>query len=180
MNNRVKEFYDPHKDARQDWSDKTPSFRKIQATFACDWIGASDRPQKRQHTPIAQQLLASLKTKRERARQNAEIAKLRRQYDALVERFQQFELHYPKSDDRALSAALEKIISVSNDLFPGSVEIENSRDPEFPEDVYIVFNVTASGATKDILAREAAWHQQVSELLPDSRWKIRLFVHEQP
>jgi hypothetical protein len=72
-----------------------------------------------------------------------------------------------------------KIIAMSQRLFPGSVSIDYSYDPENPTDEYLIFDVVAHGEYADFRDREFEWHQQVRKIVPGSLGEFRLSVTPQ-
>lgn len=43
-------------------------------------------------------------------------------------------------------------------LFPGEIAFKVKNDPEFPDDLYLVFEVAATGDLDQIMARSREWH----------------------
>jgi hypothetical protein len=71
----------------------------------------------------------------------------------------------------------KKIISLSQELFPGPVTIETEFDPEFPDDGWHAVEVEAHGEFREILDRELSWHDRIWELLgKDKGMQFRLSV----
>ena len=75
-----------------------------------------------------------------------------------------------------MAECLDRIIAATNELFPGTIEIERSPDPEFPEDVAVVFLVTSSEDTATTMSLEGEWHERVAAIAPGSKTKFRIIA----
>ena len=71
------------------------------------------------------------------------------------------------------AAEYEKILSMTQRLFPGPVNVRRKADPEFDEE-YFVFKATAGGDFEDVMTRDAQWHRECRQLAPSSRHLYRL------
>jgi hypothetical protein len=75
--------------------------------------------------------------------------------------------------------ALEGILRVTRELFPGDVKVSTTEDPEHPGDTYIVVSASASGEITGIEDRRVEWHKRVTELSLKFRL-LRLSLDYQP
>jgi hypothetical protein len=66
----------------------------------------------------------------------------------------------------ALSASLSHAIRITKELFSGEVNVEWDCDPESPRELFVVFNVRASGETSELLNRQRQWHRRVAAIMP--------------
>lgn len=76
-------------------------------------------------------------------------------------------------------AALDEIIQLTSNSFPGNVCVEISADPEFPDWPSIVFHVHQEHKNLDIddvIDRELQWHAQIAKVAPDSLDRLRLLI----
>lgn len=76
-------------------------------------------------------------------------------------------------------AAINEIVTLTNDFFPGKVRVEISVDPEFPEWPCVVFHVREEHKVANIdevIDRELQWHAQVAKLAPESVDRLRLLI----
>jgi hypothetical protein len=66
--------------------------------------------------------------------------------------------------------------TIACELFPGAIEVEIESDPEISGCDYLIFNVIASGDTKEISARRREWHLRSAILLNGAASKVRLSI----
>lgn len=74
---------------------------------------------------------------------------------------------------------LDKVVRLTQELFPGSVSVDLLGDPESPEDVFVVLGVEATGDDERLIDRQCEWHERVAELASDAN-SFRLSIHPQP
>ncbi|WP_254507167.1 hypothetical protein [Anatilimnocola floriformis] len=69
------------------------------------------------------------------------------------------------SDDaeRRAFRAFGEVIRITTELF-GEVHVKESFDPEFAEEKYVVFVVRAPGTSKELMALERQWIEQVRQV----------------
>jgi hypothetical protein len=64
--------------------------------------------------------------------------------------------------DHLLSGATrDKVLAITNNLFPGQATCRVDEDPEYSGYRYQVIEAQASGDPADIVTREIAWHRQI-------------------
>ncbi len=68
--------------------------------------------------------------------------------------------------ERMAFEALRKIIAATTEIFGEDVHVKESCDPEFPEEKYVVFSVSARGNAREIVAQEAEWVRRVRDVAP--------------
>lgn len=59
------------------------------------------------------------------------------------------------------AAALE----LTREIFPGNVSSEFDRDPEWPDDRFLVVTAEAPSSATNLIQRRREWHEKVSPLL---------------
>ncbi len=88
----------------------------------------------------------------------------------------------PPLDARAFAAlhgiskVLQMVIENTHQLFGGDVCVVLEEDPELPDEVNIVFNITTHGAVDDVLAKEDEWHARCVQLAESASVLFRLHV----
>ena len=70
---------------------------------------------------------------------------------------------YGDDAERRAFRAFSEVIRITNELF-GEVKVKESCGPEFADDKYVVFVVRANGSSKELLALEEQWIEQVSKV----------------
>ena len=66
----------------------------------------------------------------------------------------------------SLETTLADARRITEELFPGEITIETDFDPEYPTGQFVVFNVRATGGTKELLDRQCEWHRRVAAVMP--------------
>jgi hypothetical protein len=59
-------------------------------------------------------------------------------------------------------AEYQRVLSMTERLFPGPIQIRHEVDPEIPEHHYLVFEVVGNGSFDDIMARDRQWHREIA------------------
>lgn len=73
---------------------------------------------------------------------------------------------------------LPELVRLTEEMFPGSpVNIEVEADPEEPESPFVVVSVHSRESAKQIVARQAVWHERISHLQSESATSLRLCVY---
>ena len=70
---------------------------------------------------------------------------------------------------------VQKVIEITRQIFPGSVSLECSHDPEYPHDEFTVLAVEASGDIDEVFERECQWIRRVAAMVPGLA-PFRLFI----
>lgn len=68
------------------------------------------------------------------------------------------------------------LIKVTEELFPGSPEIESESDPSDPDQRFVVLTVRFKGDVRAAIAQQLEWHERVSHLKEGSSGQLRLNV----
>lgn|SRR5487761_1834629 len=82
----------------------------------------------------------------------------------------------PTAVTLAATDVVQKVVEITRQIFPGSVSIEPSHDPEYPQDEFIVLTVEPSGEIDELLERECQWIQRVADIMP-GLGAFRLAIH---
>lgn len=85
-----------------------------------------------------------------------DLAEVVREFDAAAKRFAA--AHPARAD---LSDLFRKVVAFTTELFPGDMSVETRVDPEIPDDLYLVFEVSATGSVDEIVARDEQWHRRL-------------------
>jgi hypothetical protein len=56
----------------------------------------------------------------------------------------------------------ERILSMTERLFPGPIDVRHEMDPEISGHHYFVLGVVAKGDFDDIMARDRQWHREIA------------------
>lgn len=104
----------------------------------------------------------------------ADYQNLRETVEVLQQRVALLENHIDSDAKRSsaipdVSGLQDEIVRVTRELFPGDVAIEETDDPEYPQDSYTVVRAQASGDIKEIEDRRIEWHERVSRLSENCR-----------
>lgn len=99
-------------------------------------------------------------------RQNLRIAELERQLREIrialgqqQNRYERAAAHIQEHDP-----CMADVVRVTNELFPGKTHIEIISDPEEPESSSVVFTVSATGDSQDIVTRRLEWHRRIANI----------------
>lgn len=65
--------------------------------------------------------------------------------------------------ERRAFRSFGEVIRITNELF-GDVSVKESSDPEFVDEKFVVFVVRAKGSSKELLALEDKWVEQVRKV----------------
>ena len=60
------------------------------------------------------------------------------------------------------------MLSLTERLFPGPIQVRHEIDPEIPGHHYLVFEVMAKGTFDDAMARDRQWHREIARLARQS------------
>ena len=71
---------------------------------------------------------------------------------------------------------VQDVIEITREIFPGSVAVESSHDPEYPHDEFTVLTVQSSGDADQLVERECQWIQRVAAVVPGLA-TFRLAIH---
>jgi hypothetical protein len=74
------------------------------------------------------------------------------------------ELGINRPSTTELARLCEEVAVVTEELFPGGMQIVVRNDPDIPDDLYFVFNVGAEGDLANIAARNDEWHGRVCRM----------------
>ena len=77
----------------------------------------------------------------------------------------------------ALQTKLAAARRITEELFPGEIRIERDYDPEYPAHRFIVFNVRATGETKELLDRQCEWHRRLAAIVPNDGESITISIY---
>jgi hypothetical protein len=69
-----------------------------------------------------------------------------------------------------------QLMQVTQDLFPGPVNVKLMCDPEVPSDSFVVFKVESKGEPKEIVDKQLEWHQRIRVILADPHEELRLSI----
>lgn len=81
---------------------------------------------------------------------------------------------------RGIHDHLSELITLTEEVFSGDVDVEVGSDPESPEGQFLIFHVQESGDLDAILAKENEWLKRTAELLPNHLDALRLAVDAEP
>lgn len=59
-------------------------------------------------------------------------------------------------------AEFQRVLSMTERLFPGPIQVRHEIDPEIPGHHYLIFGVVGSGSFDDIMARDRQWHREIA------------------
>lgn len=96
------------------------------------------------------------------------VADMKRQVAALEARV------IAASPPTPVVAALDRIMDLTAELFPGPAVLRRDFDPDFPNDQWLVMEVEATGTVREILDREIDWHRRLDSLDPSIANQFRL------
>lgn len=82
-------------------------------------------------------------------------------------------LPYPNADVHALpptypTVEIRAVLSMTERLFPGPVDVRHEVDPEIAGHHYMDFNVVAHGSLDEIMTRDVQWHRELLRIAPRS------------
>lgn len=80
----------------------------------------------------------------------------------------------------SLEAKLAAARRITEELFPGEITIETDFDPEYPSEEFVVFNVRATGETKELLDRQCEWHRRIAAIVPADGESFRISIDPRP
>lgn len=87
---------------------------------------------------------------------------------------QHFSIATPSSAE--LQELCQRAEAITRELFPGEFSVEARTDPEIPDDLYLVWEVRATGSITEILARNDEWHRRVCPLAHEFPGLFRLSI----
>jgi hypothetical protein len=129
-----------------------------------------------------QETVVSIKERLENRFLRREVGRLTRAYQCLTRRFKILETqsetklaelqhNFVGSDPK-----LTEVLELTEKMFPGKPDVSVKRDPEDPENHFIVFTVEFSGTPKDSVQRRLEWHERVGKIPPGSSGSYRLSI----
>jgi hypothetical protein len=71
---------------------------------------------------------------------------------------------------------LADVVAVTQELFPGEPTIDLSRDPEDPDNPFVVITVKARADSAELLNRRFKWHDRIRDLTPGHSGSLRLTI----
>jgi len=78
--------------------------------------------------------------------------------------------------DSPSADVLATVKSITESLFPGSVDFTKEFDPSEPDSPYVVFTATAQGEWKDYRDAVVEWHRRVHAVCPEPVNYFRLEI----
>jgi hypothetical protein len=65
-----------------------------------------------------------------------------------------------------------EVLKLTQEMFGGRAMVEHQHDPDFPESVFIVFNIAYAAEPPEIVARHIEWHERVDKLVPGNSFRL--------
>ncbi|MBI3466915.1 MAG: hypothetical protein HY000_28205 [Planctomycetes bacterium] len=110
----------------------------------------------------------------------AEIRTLRDEHEQVRDRLSEIERRAFRSTQTPngfdMLEALQKVESMTRQIFSGEVTMEEREDPEIPNDRHFAFCVVDTGNIEDILARHNEWHARLDEVPVELRGMFCLSI----
>lgn len=76
-------------------------------------------------------------------------------------------------------AAYQRVLSMTERLFPGPIHVRHEIDPEIPDHRYLVFEVVGKGSFNEIMARDRQWHREIAREARESASAYTLMIDVQ-
>ena len=112
------------------------------------------------------------------AEARATVLPARRDLDQVLRDFEATAEHLHSSRPSAveLNHLCRQIAAMTTELFPGEIALETRVDPEIADDLYLVFEVRASGSIDEIVARDEQWHRRLLSIARNWPGLFRLSI----
>lgn len=74
------------------------------------------------------------------------------------------------------SPLLFEIVQMSRELFSGPITVEETSDPDAPDESWTVLNVESADALPEIIKTQCEWHERFARQFPDAVSGVRLSI----